>query len=240
MKPLILLITFIFTSQLLAGDFTETKNLKLNTESITEFNVRSGAGFLKIVGKEGLSEIRVQADIYIDHIDTDEAGDVLDKYMDLILEKRGSTAVLQSYFEENEGVFRHYDNARIDLTVEIPNNLHIIIHDGSGAITVTQSKGDLEISDGSGNIEVIYVSGDVKIGDGSGGILLEHLGGNVFIDDGSGSMTIKDINGSIEIHDGSGSISIEGVDDDVIIKESGSGSVSIAGVKGKVKRYDRR
>ena len=49
-------------------------------------------------------------------------------------------------------------------------------------------------------------------------------------------MNIIEISGKVTVRDGSGSININGVEQEVIIEESGSGGLTIRNVKGNVQK----
>jgi DUF4097 and DUF4098 domain-containing protein YvlB len=256
MKYLTICILLFTSIALNAGTINETKELKLKKTGITKLQIKSGAGDVKIEGKKDLDEIQVTAVIQISGVDEDDRDKILDKWVDLSLEKSGSKAYLTSIIEGNRGFFRRSRSAKIDLTINIPEEValsvndgagdvelknvaaNVYLDDGSGFIDIQNISGDLEIDDGSGDLEINTVQGLTDIVDGSGTLYLENITGDVIIDDGSGSMRIEQVDGNVKISDGSGSIKIDDVSKDVTIKEKGSGSVTIHNVKGSVHRYD--
>ncbi len=256
MKHLIIIIVLITAVALTAGTIDETKELKLDATGITKLQIKSGSGFVRIEGKNGLDEILVTAEILLSGVDEDDVEKVLNKYVELSLEKSGSKAYLTSIIESNSGFFSRSRHAKIDLTVYIPENIelsifdgagdveiknvaaNIFLDDGSGSVDIRNVGGDLEIDDGSGDLDITTIHGMTDIVDGSGTIYLEDIHGDVIIDDGSGSMRIVKVDGNVKISDGSGSIKIDGVSKDVTIKDDGSGGVTIRNVDGSIHRYD--
>ncbi len=260
MKTLTIMSVILFIFPLFAADYTETRNLNLDCEDIEKLIIDCGAGYLKVTGNKNIDEIEVTARIEIENINTEKAERLLEKYIELSLKARGSRAILTSSFERTESffsfIFNKNANVTIDLTVEIPEHLHvdiddgsgfieirnlsgdIRIDDGSGDIEIDDSDGDIDIDDGSGDIEIEDVTGEIDIDDGSGDINIKNAKGDIFVDDGSGEIYAVEIDGNIKVDDGSGSININGVEEDVIIEDAGSGSVSIKNVAGKVHRYD--
>lgn len=252
-----LTVFMISASIIIAAELREKRNLTLSAENLSELEVKCGAGFLKISGQEGLSEIRVSAQIEAYDGNSDNLREAIEKGLELSLEKREDRAYLISDLQENNSHWWRGLNIQVNLEVEVPPNMKldiddgsgfievrnvnssIEIEDGSGDITIDKNFGGLSIEDGSGSIEIENVTGDVEIDDGSGQITLKDIKGNVIIDDGSGSIHASEITGNIEVYDGSGEINIDKVGKDVIIRESGSGDVHISGVQGQVLRYDK-
>jgi hypothetical protein len=232
-----------------AGSIESTQHLDLSVKGIQSMHITCGPGSLDVFGVEGSDRIKVTAAVKISGITQNKLQDFLDKHVLLSLKKRKRKAVLQSDFK-NEN--RMKADAKIDLTVEVPNRLGVEIDDGSGSIFITDlattlkiedgsgsieirmTAGPVSISDGSGNIELTDITGNLEVKDGSGKINIDRVRGNVRIVDGSGSMAIKDIDGSLTVTDGSGSIEISDVTKNVFIIDAGSGILDIEGVKGKV------
>lgn len=232
-----------------AGSIENTEHLELPIKGIESIHIICGPGSLDVFGVEGSDRIKVKAEVRISGINEDMLPDFLNDHLSLSLGKRLSKAVLQSEFKN---VGRMKANAKIDLTVEVPKSLEVVIDDGSGSIFVTglaenlkirdgsgkivirMTAGPVSISDGSGKIELTDTTGNVDVRDGSGKINIGRVKGNVRIVDGTGPMTIRDIDGNLTVTDGSGSIEITDVTQNVFIKEAGSGALEIEGVKGKV------
>lgn len=236
-----------------AGSIENTEHLELSIQNIQSIHIACGPGSLDVFGVEGSDRIKVTAVVKVSGITRDMLQDFLDEHVLLSLKKRLSKAFLQSEFK-NENQMKA--DAKIDLTVEVPKSLDVIIDDGSGSIFVTDlakkleitdgsgsiairmTAGPVSISDGSGKIELTDTIGDLDVKDGSGKINIGRVKGNVSIVDGTGSMTIKDIEGNLTVTDGSGSIEITDVTQNVFIKDAGSGLLDIEGVKGKVVRRE--
>ena len=260
MKSITFLIVFLFSFTLFAADFEETRKLSLDADDISKLFIDCGAGYLKLSGDDDLNEILVTAKIEIDNIDPEDAERIMDKYLELTLEKRGSRAELISTFERSQSIFsfifNKHGNVRINLKIEIPANMDIDIDDGSGFIEIEEIEGDIfiddgsdyieitdvkgkvEIDDGSGDINIKNIIGEIEIDDGSGAIDIRNITGDIFLNDGSGKITVVEIDGNVRVDDGSGSINIENVEEDVIIEDDGSGSVHIRDIAGNIYRYD--
>jgi DUF4097 and DUF4098 domain-containing protein YvlB len=252
MKFRIILMAVFFLCTSFTFAYEDVRNLSLSAKGINELSIDCGAGFLKVNGQKGLTEIKVEAEIVLEGKSEKDAEEFLKKYLDLSLEKRGSRAVLTSDFKEYRSIFS-FGNKLINLTVSIPAEMdldvddgsgyikiediagNLVIDDGSGDIEIVNTKGNVDVDDGSGEIELEEINGDVSVDDGSGEIKVEGVSGDLSVDDGSGSIIIRNIGGNVTVKDGSGSITIDGVEKDVYIPSDGSGSVRVNNVKGKVK-----
>jgi len=231
-KIIFLAVFFLCATSLFA--YKEVKELSLSAQGIEKLEIDCGSGYLKVYGREGLKEIRVEAEIILEGKSEKSAEEFLQKYLDLSLKKRGSRAVLTSGFENYRSMFS-FGNKVVNLTVSIPMDMNLDVDDGSGSIRIEDIAGDVNVDDGSGSMEIMNIKGNLEVDDGSGEIEVEGIYGDVSIDDGSGSMIIRNIGGSVTVRDGSGSITIDGVEKDVYIPSEGSGSVRVNNVKGKVK-----
>jgi len=251
MRLRIFLLGLIFLSANLAFSYQDVRELSLPAEGIKKLEIRCGAGFLEVRGREDLQEIEVMAEIKVSGLREEKAQKLINEKVRLSLEKKGEKAVLLSKFHEPVSVFFSFREKLINLTVNVPKNMPLSIDDGSGWVRIENIAGEVEIDDGSGSIRIEDITGKVEIDDGSGEIQVEKIegaleiddgsgeiemksiSGDVFIDDGSGDIEMKGILGSVSIVDGSGSIYVEDVQGDVEVSD-GSGSINIDGVERNV------
>jgi hypothetical protein len=226
MRSLIVIAMFaVSLAQAGWSDYEEVRNMDLDVDGISQLSIKAGAGSMDVTGVSGLDKISVKATVVVPDTDEDDALKVIEKKMTLTLDKKGSEARLNAWFDGND--------AHIVLEVSVPQGLSVNIDDGSGSIDVTDVAGDVTIDDGSGSIDVDNVA-NLKIDDGSGSIDVDNVSGDVSIVDGSGSISVDHVMGSVTIDDGSGSIKVSDVEKDVIIVDDGSGSLTITDVRGKV------
>lgn len=226
----------MFTASFAAAawnNYEEQRTLSLRAGGIDTVDIEAGAGSLEIAGQSGSGTIEVTATIEIPDSDADEARELIESELELTLDKSGDTAVLKAFFDRS--FWRSGDSPRVHLVVRMPENLSLVVEDGSGSITVSDISGAIDVDDGSGSIELTNV-GDVRINDGSGSITAVDIGGDVSVVDGSGSIEITGVAGSVIIDDGSGSIRVSDVLEDLIIVEAGSGSLTFSGIQGRVEK----
>ena len=232
MRSLVVIAMFaVSLAQAGWSDYEEVRNLDLDVDGISQLSIKAGAGSMDVTGVSGLDKISVKATVVVPDTDEDDALKVIEKKMTLTLDKKGSEARLNSWFDG--GSMGSGGNAHIVLEVSVPQGLAVNIEDGSGSLDVIDVAGDVTIDDGSGSIDVDNVA-NLKIDDGSGSIDVANASGDVSIVDGSGSISVDHVLGSVTIDDGSGSIKVSDVEKDVIIIDDGSGSRTITDVRGSV------
>ncbi len=112
--------------------------------------------------------------------------------------------------------------------------MEIEIDDTSGAIYLTNARGETIIDDTSGEIKIRNLDGSLEIDDTSGGISAKEIKGNSKVDDTSGEITLVGIDGNVSIADSSGGIYVDDVSKDVTLRRDGSGSFTTRNIKGDV------
>lgn len=212
--------------------------------------LEAGAGSLKVIGKPGLTSIRLHGRACA----SDK--DLLD---DIKLEahRSGSSVVAKANTQEhNFRISWKNQYARLDLVVEVPSGLAANIDDGSGemelsglgATDIDDGSGGIiahdlasaHIDDGSGEINLTDIRGPVEITDGSGEIQLRNVAGPVDIDDGSGEIDVRGVTKGVRITDASGGIDVADVGGDFIVTNDGSGGIDYDNIRGRVDVPRRR
>jgi len=215
-------------------NYTEVRDLALDTAGLTEFVIDAGAGSLVVTGVDGAAGIAVTATIMIEDKNEEEAQKLMTKRLDLSLERDGDRAKLKSGFDSG---WRWNGNATIDLDVRMPADIALRVDDGSGSMTITDVTADVLVDDGSGSVQITN-AGSVTVDDGSGSIKVSAASGDVYINDGSGTIEIRGVGGSVRIDDGSGSIEVDDVEKDLIIVDDGSGGLTFTNVRGVIEQDD--
>ena len=204
--------------------------------------IHADSGALKVEGTPGATQIAASGTACT----SDE--DFLER-ITLTMRRSGSDLHITADIPEKSVIFGFF-SARLDLGITLPAGLPVVINDDSGwmkvsntgtttidddsgAIEVTNVRGNLTIHDDSGAIEIDGVTGDVIIEDDSGELTVKNVGGNVEIEDDSGAITVARVEGSLRIReDDSGSIFVQNVKRDVLIDDDGSGAIEVADVGG--------
>lgn len=233
MRGFIVMAMFaVSLAQAESGKYTEVRDLTLPSAGITEFVIDAGAGSLVVTGVDGAGDITVTATIIIEDKNEKDAQKLIEKRLDLRLERDGDRAELDSGFESS---WRWDGNAEINLDVRMPATIALRVDDGSGSTTITDITGDVLVDDGSGSVQITN-AGSVTVDDGSGSIKISAASGDVYINDGSGTIEIQGVGGSVRIDDGSGNIRVDDVEKDLIIEDDGSGGLTYTNVRGSVEQ----
>ena len=223
-----LLVPFAAASLVWAGattaedcDYTADRDETIDAAGAELVEIDASAGFLRVHGSEGASQIQVLGEACA-------SSEGLLEDIRLIARRSGDRVQIVADIPENRW---GRSTARLDLTVELPSGVEVEIDDGSGEIEV-RGVASADIDDGSGEIEVRDIAGDLQIDDGSGEIHVNDVGGEVRISDGSGEIDLRRVGSVVIEDDGSGEIDIEEVYGDVMVRSDGSGSISVRDVDG--------
>jgi hypothetical protein len=221
--------TMLFAAPAFAGwmddsdcKYTAARRAATPAAGITRVVIHAESGSLAVDGTAGATQIVASGTAC-----TSE-DDFLPR-MTLTLRKAGSELHIDARIPEKTVMFGFF-SARLDFGVTLPPGLPVVIEDGSGAIRVANT-GALTIEDDSGSIEVRNVRGSLKIDDDSGSIDIDTVAGNVTIDDDSGELSIRNVTGNVDISDDSGAITVARVEGSLRIREDDSGSIVVQNVR---------
>jgi hypothetical protein len=122
--------------------------------------------------------------------------------------------------------------AVMDLEIQLPAGVAVVISDSSGELEVANLAA-AEISDSSGGIEIRDIAGPVLIPrDSSGDINMERVGDVTIQVDSSGEIDIREAASVTIANDTSGDIIIRNVQGSVLIGNDSSGTISARNVGG--------
>lgn len=123
--------------------------------------------------------------------------------------------------------------AVMDLTVDLPDTVNLIVHDSSGGIEIS-NVASLELTDSSGDVEVDQVSGPVLIPkDSSGDLELRGVGAVTIQTDSAGDIYVDSADSVTIATDTSGDIRLKRIQGDVIVGTDSSGAILVEDVGGK-------
>jgi DUF4097 and DUF4098 domain-containing protein YvlB len=225
MLRLVTILTATMALNAQAGDCEVEQKIdeSMNLDGIDMLSVAAAAGDLKITGRAGIREARVRATICA-------SSQELARDTEVHLEP-GRVSVKTPDWEG--GLFSGRQYARVDLEIEVPEDLDLDVRDSSGDIGI-ENVASVSLKDSSGNIEITDVAGSLTIEDSSGDIDVTDVEGDlVILSDSSGSIHGRDITGSVRVaHDSSGDMRFKDVGGDVEIERDSSGNIQVAGVGG--------
>ncbi len=225
-------------------DLTAVRSGAVAAESVTNVRIAAGAGWLRVEGRPGATQIRA---IGTAHASSEE----LLNRIRLTVTRSGNDVVITTDVPEYAQPIGQA--AALDLTVEVPiavtlnvtdaggetivrNVGPLTIANNSGGLDIEGVTGNLDIKDGSGELQVTDVRGDVRIVDGSGGIYISRVTGSVSIPtDGSGEIQVADVGGDLTIDSkASGEVAARDVGGNFVVDAKGNGSIKYHGIKGHV------
>lgn len=206
----------------------------LPTSGIKTLRIRADDGKLTITGNEDLTEVRVHATIRVRASFSDkEFSKFLDASIQLALTRHGRAAELDSTISAMS--IADY-NTRIDLVVEMPRELNLVVIDGQGVLEISGVHGEVEVNDGSGKLILKNIRGDVTIIDEAGSMEISQITGDVQIRDRTGSVRAENIDGMLFLSKRSGPVSIDGLSGDLVIESELRGELNIRNHAGNIIR----
>ena len=183
----------------------------------------AAAGELRVVGREGISEVRVRGRAcssdarYLESIRLETAREGGTIRVDVRMPERSWTDDFQ---------------ARLDLEIEVPLALAADITDSSGD-AVLENLASLRVTDASGELRISGIRGDVHVSDSSGDVRLRGARGDVRLSDSSGALIVDEVEGGVIVdEDSSGDIEIDQVRRDVLVRRDSSGDIDVSRVGG--------
>jgi hypothetical protein len=202
---------------------TAPRDAVVDAGAALRVRVEALAGSLRIEGRPGVTSVTVRGRACA-------LTEALLGQVGLDAVREGGDVLVRARLPEARGWWGD-GRAWLDLVLEVPDTLPLIVGDGSGAARI-RGIASLDVTDGSGELVVEDVSGDVRIHDGSGALHVRDVAGAVRIRDGSGGIEVRSV-GSLTVEaDGSGSIGVEAVRGDVRVRRDGSGAIDVRDVDG--------
>lgn len=229
MRVLIAGMIFLFSGTVMAWTCEYNKDIErvLDLGGVRELVIEAGAGELEISGDRKLSQVIVRGRVCVSQESwLEQSG------LDVDVVSRYEIRTILPELEDDWSVAgRRY--AYLDLELEVPANLSLVIIDGAGDIEIDSVMG-VTVSDSAGDLLIEDSVGPVVIQDSSGDIELDDIFGDVTIQtDASGDIHGDDIVGSVRIvEDSSGEIRFSDVGEDFIVERDTEGDISANGVIG--------
>lgn len=212
------------------------RQFSLNTDGLRVLRIRADEGELTITGHRDIAEVRVRATIRVrPSLSDQEFSDFLDAWIHLTLDRHGRAAELESTIS---AMSIADFGPRIDLAVEMPRELDLVVIDGKGMLKISGLHSDVEVTDGSGKLFVKNINGDVIIIDEAGSMEISQITGDVQIQDRTGSVSAKKIEGTIFLDKRSGQVIIDGLSGDLVIEAELRSEPEIRNHTGKVIRLN--
>ncbi|MGQ0561032.1 MAG: hypothetical protein ACT443_04065 [Gemmatimonadota bacterium] len=159
---------------------------EISASALNALLVDAQEGHVRIEGRSGINEVRV-------HGTACSRAERTTDQIDFQLYRSGGEARV---ITDVPG----YDDAELDLVIEVPSDFDVNVYDGSGDIDI-EDVYSVWVNDGAGHIDVFRVETDVIVDeDGSGNIDVDDVGGDFFVRyDGSGSINYRNVRGRVQL-----------------------------------------
>jgi len=221
-----LLLTFA-SSMASACDFEQEIDGKLDWQPGQLIEIQAGAGELSIRGDNESTQLKFVAKLCAPN---EELGEQLEVEAGV---EDGELKLVTRY-PNSKINWSGSDYARIDLLVQVPQAAVLRVFDSSGAAELL-NVGALSMTDSSGELDIKNVGGTLQVTDSSGELKVDAVSGDVSIVDSSGSIDVSNVTGKVVIEsDSSGDIEIRQVKDLVKIEQDSSGDIEVRDVEGDV------
>lgn len=209
--------------------FTAERVAEVNADRAREVFVDAKAGSLRIVGVPGLREVRVRGEACA------SSRDLLDQIGVEASASGDAVRIAARIPDSDSRVWGRNRTARLDLVIEVPDNLPLDVRDSSGSVDI-RDVAAVTLDDSSGGIDISGVRGDVRLTDSSGSMDVRDVSGSVIIErDGSGGISISRVRGDVLVRrDSSGSIEVADVGGDFSVGRDGSGGIRYSEVSGNI------
>ncbi len=198
----------------------------------------SGPGNLVLFGGDGDSlavryalSSQTRAGLFRNQVETIDKGDSL---FVSIRPTQGSRVDLQLEMPEDLAVDLRDDGGRDTVFRNIENRV-TVIH-GGGSLDFEDIEGPLSIRDGGGPIRIRDVRGPLVVEDEGGGIRITEVQNSVRIQAAAGDVTLEKVGGDVRVQMGAGRLTVRDVTGRLTYGKSGSGEVVVERIEGGVER----
>lgn len=170
----------------LGCDYTRDFTDQMSASNLRTLLADAEAGDLRIVGKPGSNEIKIRAHACASSRSSLES-------INFRMDRINSSARVTTYLPR-------YDDAQIDLTIEVPADFAVEIYDLEGDIEVDDVY-SVWLNDTSGDIDIDGTDSDVYVEeDGSGDIFVQNVGRNfTVVYDRSGRIDYRNVGGRVQL-----------------------------------------
>lgn len=210
-----------------AQDYTAPRSGTASARGASLVRVHARAGALRILGRPGISEVRVTGTAR-----ASRRGDL--DGIRLVTRREGNEVQVSAEIPEQHGFLG--GQRALDLVVEVPAGIPLDVTDSSGEVEV-RGVASLRLDDSSGEVDVDGVAGDVWVRDSSGALRIRNVRGGVVVDeDSSGEIDVRDVARDVLVReDSSGGIRVDRIGGSFTVLHDGSGGIEVGRVAGGVR-----
>ena len=203
LRPLLLTALLACSTAALADN---TFDRTVNVSGQSDLYVSTGSGNINIVPGNG-SQIHIVGHV---HAGWSAFGDVNSRVQRIVanppIAQSGNTVRVGDVNDHSL-----FNNISIDYDINVPADVALNLHSGSGDVVVTNVGRFVSAASGSGNVRAHGIHGPADLESGSGDLELSDLGaGDVKVKTGSGEIKVESFNGGFNARTGSGDITADG------------------------------
>lgn len=203
--------------------YTEARAASYSTVDATGVNIKGQVGTVRVVGRPGLQEVQVTGTACA-------TSETTLKQVKLTAE-RSSDGWVRILTDVPRG------NNKLDITVEVPDNLQVMVRNDIGTVEVSGINGGANVRGDNGTLAVSDVKGGVTVESRNGTVTVTRVEGDVRVnraDNGAlavtavkGDVTVTKKTGVLTVVDVTGNLTVTGKVKGLVTHHNVSGRVSI-------------
>lgn len=117
-------------------------------------------------------------------------------------------------------------DSRLDVTITLPTDSHVVLRTGSADIDVTGTVGGGHVKSGSGDVRIDTTGAPMVLETGSGDVRIAASRADLRIKSGSGDVVLLDVGATSAVSTGSGDVKVGTCHGPVVVK-TGSGDLEV-------------
>lgn len=204
-----------------ACTFKEEREATISAADAKGVNVKGAVGTVRVIGRANLTEVRVKGEA----CGTTEANLAKIK----VTTERSSDGWVRVLVDVPRG------NNKLDLVVEVPQDLQLMARNDVGLVDVSHVYRGANVRGDVGTVTVTDVKGGLTVENRSGAVTLTDLEGNVNVTRAdSGALVITGVKGDVTFSKKNGLVTVNSVTGDLTARQKVNGLVSHTNVSGKV------
>lgn len=201
--------------------YREDRTFTLSAADAKGVNVKGENGTVKVIGRPGSKEVRV----------TGTACAITESALGKIRidTERSSDGWVRVIVDTPSG------NNKVDLTVEVPDNLQVMARNDNGMVEVSHVYRGANVRGDNGTVSVSDVKGGVTVDSRNGAVTITQADGDVNVTRAdNGILIVTDVKGDVTVTKQNGVVTVTNVAGDLTLTRKVNGLVSHNNVSGRV------
>lgn len=202
--------------------FSQERTATISTADAKGINIKAQVGRVNVVGRAGLKEVQVKG----------TACATLESALKNVklTTERSSDGWVRVLTEVPRG------QNRLDITVEVPNDLQLLARVDTGTLEVRGVNQGVNARGDAGTVTITDVKGPVTVESRNGAVTVTKVEGNVNVTRAdNGVLVVTEIKGNVTLTKKTGAVAVTNVTGDLTVTGKVKGLVTQSGVSGAVK-----